>query len=189
MDILINIFIEITTKISNCSLNSLWLGLGITDISFLRLLQIIFFAIFLVLNICLIYIEYLDKKSKIKDNSKYLQSGPTPNSAIPHLKRYSAYFLAGAAALSSMITIKNEVLTLSNNAQALETYTQNYEKIIEAKNKIIDQKTAENMYNRLNIGSAHRTLTEAIIIRDERSELQKSISKDLEKYKETGDKA
>jgi hypothetical protein len=188
MENIINIIIEITTKISSCSLNSIWIGLGITEISFLRLLQLMFFVIFIVLNICLIYIEYLDKKSKIKDNSEYLQSGSS-NKFVPHLKRYSTYFLAGGAAFSSLISIKNEVLTFINNNQAIEVYKKNSEKAKEESKNINDQRLADNMHSKLNMDCADRSLKKAIKINDDRSELQKSISEDLENYTKTGDKS
>jgi len=116
MDNLIKIIIENTSQISSSSLNSIWSWLGITDISFLRWLQIIFFLIIIILNIWLVYLEYLDKKSKIKDNSE-----------LPHIRRYYSYFLAGIAVLYSIIMVKNK--DNKYNTKAFEEFKQE-EKIL-----------------------------------------------------------
>jgi hypothetical protein len=181
---LITTLIDIITKFYSCSLNSIWNGLGITEISFFRFVQLIFFTIFIVLNIWLIYNEYLKKRSKIKDQSdlKYLQSGSTSN-LVPQLKKVTTYFLGGLGALSGYITIKNKY---RNNKEA---EYQNLLAISQAEiKKIGDKSVMTNMYSRMNIDRIDRTFKEVQTVRKERSKLQKEIDEDMEKYRQTGDK-
>jgi hypothetical protein len=187
---LITTVIDITTKFNSCSLNSIWSSLGIIEISFLRFLQIIFFIIFIFLNFFLIYTEYRDIQSKIQNNSEYLQSGTgTTSNIIPHIKKYTTYFLAGAAALSSYIAIKNEYITNASHEKEIAVYKQNLAAANEELKKVKDKQIVANMYNRMNIDSLDRNFKEVQAFRTNRSKLQKEIAEDYEKYKETGDKS
>jgi len=91
---------------TNYSFNSIKLNFGSTELSFLFFLKIIFFILFILLNIGLIYSEYLDKKQKSTNNSparSHLQAGISPE-----LRRISGQFLAGIGGAASVIAIKNE---------------------------------------------------------------------------------
>jgi hypothetical protein len=100
----------------------MWYNLGITDFSFIHVLQIIFLVIFIILNICLFYIEYKNKKSSIKNKPEFVLSGPSSNSIAPILRTYTGYFLATITALSGVITVKNEYDKWETQKKAIEEY-------------------------------------------------------------------
>ena len=86
------------------SLNTLWISLGLTGFSFLSCLKIIFFLIFIFLNIFLFYIESLDRKYKnINNPESHLKSSP-----VPELIKISNSVIIGIGVLSGIITIRNE---------------------------------------------------------------------------------
>ena len=182
MDNLIKIIIENTSQISN--LNSFWSEYSPTDLSFLRWIQIIFFFIYIVLNIWLIYIEYLDKKTQNKDNSKYLQSGSGNPQILPHVRRYSSYILAGIAALSSIITVKNEYITKTKTQKALEDYQNYLDKATEEIKNNEDQKTAQQMLSRLHQYSSVSSFNTVNLIRGKRSEIKTKISEAKKKFED-----
>jgi len=94
------------------SLKNFGFSLGITNFSFIFCLKVIFFIIFIILNICLIYTEYLDRKyTNIKNPESHLKSGLTPE-----LQRIAKKVIVGIGLLSGLITIKNEY----KNKQDLE---------------------------------------------------------------------
>ena len=82
------------------SLNWNWNSLDITELSFVGFLKIIFFIFFIILNICLLYSEYLDKKYNYKDNSGshcYMQSGTGAGGrGAVDLKKVASYFIVVA---------------------------------------------------------------------------------------------
>lgn len=183
MDSLIKIIIDTTSQISSSSLNSIWSGLGIMDLSFLRWLQIIFFFIFIFLNIFLIYLEYLDKKSKNKENPKYLLSGAS--NIIPQVRRYTSYFLAGIGALSSIISIKNEFDKECNIGQKIEEYKQNLIKAKEECKNIEDKRVTQNLQSKSNFDTVDISVNELIQIRTQRPELRRLVAENLEQLKKT----
>jgi hypothetical protein len=183
---LITKLIETITKFNSCSLNSIWSSLGTTEISLLRFLQFLFFLIFILLNICLIYTEYRGINSKFKNKSEILQSG-SGSTLVPHLKKYSAYFIGAAAALSSYITIKNEYYTNASYDKKIAEYKKEIAAANEELKNVTDEHIAENMYNRLHISSIDRMFKEVLAIRALRSELQKAIAENLAELKQTGD--
>jgi len=170
--------IEITNTICSYNFNSIFSCLEISEISLLRKLQIIFFVLFVILNMCLIFIEYLEQKSK-KDKPKYLKSGS--GNMVSHLKKYSTYFFVGVGALSSLITIKNEYISKAKYDKLHEEWTQSKESGIAELKKVEDKLVLNNMYTRMNYTSLDLTFQELKGIRTEKSELSKSVEADLEK--------
>ena len=176
------------TFYNNFSLNSIWSSLGITDLRFLSFLQIIFFIIFIFLNIVLLYIEYLNKNSKKTGNSEYLQSGPVSSEIVPHIRRYSTYFIAGISALSGIITLKNEYVTSTNTQKAIEEYRQNIAKATKEIENIENKRVTENMHSRSNMEGVDRSVNEILQIKTARSKLRQLIDEAIEKYEKTGEK-
>lgn len=117
-----------------------------------------------------------------------MQSGPASPNIVPHIRRYSAYFLAGIGALSSIITLKNEYITYSNTQKAVEEYKQNLAKATKESKNIEDKRVIENMYSRSNMESVDRSVNEILKIKTERSKLRQLIDEDIEKYEKTGEK-
>jgi hypothetical protein len=79
--------------------------MGLTEFSFLFCLKLIFFIIFIFLNICIIYTAYLDRKyTNINNPEPYLKS----SSMTPELKKFATQAVVGMGILSGLITIKNE---------------------------------------------------------------------------------
>jgi hypothetical protein len=129
---------------------------------------------------CLIFIEYLEQKSK-KDKPKYLKSGPGSSNMVSHLKKYSAYFIGGVGALSSLITIKNEYNSKAMYDKLHEEWTKSKETAAAELQKVEDKQVLNNMYTRMNYTSLDLTFQELKGIRTEKSELRKSVEADLEK--------
>jgi phage-related protein len=76
---LLSVLMEALNDLGYVSLNSIWVSLGITDLSFLFSVKIIFFIVFVLLNICLFYIENLNTEYKNKNNPEsHLKSGISP---------------------------------------------------------------------------------------------------------------
>jgi len=73
------------------SLNSIWFSLGVTDFSFLLCLKLIFFIIFILLNIVLLYIEYLDRKY----NNKYYPDSHLKAGLSPELQKFAKQVIVG----------------------------------------------------------------------------------------------
>jgi hypothetical protein len=117
-----------------------------------------------------------------------LQSGPATPNIVPHIRRYSAYFLAGIGALSSIITLKNEYITYSKLQKAVEEYKQNLEKATKESKNIEDKRVIENMYSKSNMESVDRSVNELLEIKTKRSRLRQLIDEDIEKYEKTGEK-
>jgi hypothetical protein len=111
----------------------------------------------------------------------------SPN-IVPHLRRYSAYFLAGIGTLSSILTLKNEYVTYTNTQKAVEEYKQNIAKATKESKNIEDKRVIENMLSRSNMEGVDRSVNEVLKIKNERSKLQKLIDEDIEKYEKTGEK-
>ena len=140
------------------------------------------------MNIWLVYLEYLDKKSKIKENSEYLQSSPASPNIVPHIRKYSAYFIAGIGALSSIITLKNEYITYTHTQKAVEEYKENIAKAKKEIKNIEDKRVIENMHYRTNMEGTNCSVNEILTIKSERSKLRQLIDEDIKKYEKTGDK-
>jgi hypothetical protein len=138
----------------------MWYNLGITDFSFIHVLQIIFFVIFIILNICLVYIGYKNKKSSIKNKPEFLLSGPSSNSIAPILRTYTGYFLASITALSGLITVKNEFDKWEIQKKAIEEYKKNNEKLTSENTDLKTKSVIENLNNKLHLGSVKCTLND-----------------------------
>lgn len=117
-----------------------------------------------------------------------MQSGPASPNIVPHIRKYSAYFLAGIAALSGIITVKNEYITYTNTQNAVEEYKQNLAKAKRETKNIEDKRVIENMYSRSNMENVDRSVNELLKIKTKRSELRQLIDEDIEKYEKTGEK-
>jgi hypothetical protein len=88
------------------NLNQLGYNLSLTEFSFLTFLKIIFVILFILLNLGLLYSEYLDNKNKEK--SEYLKCGASGDTKI-----ILNLLILAAGSYSAYITIINE--SIDNN--------------------------------------------------------------------------
>jgi hypothetical protein len=84
--------------------------LGISEYSYSGILKIIFLIIFVLLNIGLLYTEYLDIKYYRRPNTdkSILKSGMAPTE-IRLLKNYGGYFVGALGLISSRITVMDKI--------------------------------------------------------------------------------
>lgn len=153
--------------------NSILDSLGITELSFLGFVKIIFLIIFITLNLCLLYIESLDAKHTNKDIS-HMKSGMTPE-----LKRLVKYFISGVGLYASYIAIKNEHKDTAKEAKLLK---QKEADLAEFTNKaalevkqIANVRIANNFANKLHLNSIQRTVEKVTKNKEEQTELHKAI--------------
>jgi len=151
------------------SLNSIWISMGLTEFSFLFCLKVAFFLVFLSLNICLFYIEFI-KNKKINTPDSHLKA-----TMIPEYKQIASQFAIGLGIISSIIAVKNEYLsweerkTLKERAQAAldnsETKTRRIEVL----------RNSNNFSNRLHITSIKNSFIEYNKAESEVTELRRLI--------------
>lgn len=132
--------------------------MGITDFSLIFCLKLIFFIIFIFLNICLFYTEYLDRKfTNIKNPDTHLKSGLTPE-----LQRIAKNVLAGIGLISGFITIKNEFKT----QQELEEVRAHAQAILaqaaEDTKKAATTQTANNFIHKLHITNIQNSFSDVV---------------------------
>ena len=160
------------------SLNSIWASLGITELSFLGTLKIIFLIILLVLNIVLLYCEYQKiEQTNNSDSPHYLKA------SAPELKKIATYIVTTLGTVASIITIKDDLVRRQKEAAEVN------EKLAKAKEetkKITNEETTINFYNKLHMDSILRNQKRVFNIEEEDSELVKRIKEDQQKYAETG---
>lgn len=165
------------------SLNQIWVCVGITEFSFLTFLKILFFILFLLVNLGLLYSEYLDNINK--DNSNYVLD-PQKNGIGSELKKIGGLFLATASGYSARITIKNE-LVVNNKEEEFR------KEILYLKNEVKrvgDVKSGDN-YNfiqKMQFNGIERSFHNLDNIRKEKSDLMKVIEEKKVKF-EKGDKS
>ena len=151
------------------------IGTGLTELSFLGFLKIIFFILFLLLHIGFLYFEYLDINSKKNsDSHHYMQSN-----LLDHIKKAAAYFLSGAGGASSYITITNEY----QRKQTENLIKENLAKSKEELKKVENEQVSNNMHHKLHIDRIDRTHKNLTDIKKEKSELMRLIEENKAKHK------
>lgn len=161
------------------SLNSIWSSIGLTDWTFVSFLKVIFFILFIILNIALWYLEYLDLTYKNKlESPQYMESKPSPN--IEHIKKAVAIFAASAGLYSSYITIKNEHL-YQQQTVAFKIQLANAKEVT---TKITKEQDALNFHHKINIDNIARGTDKLLRVRREKSDLMKRIEENKTKFTE-----
>ena len=184
----INLILEKCKNI--CSLNSIWISMGITEFSFFFLFLINVFNIIFLLNIFLVYIEYLDRKWQHTNNynsdtdkvvqktSMHLKSG------MPELKAVIRQIIIGIGMVGSGITIKNEVFPDSGEKARKAQEAESAQKLKEAEEKakkLADAQIYFNLINNLNltrIGNGQSVVNKLI---EEETDLIKQIKENKDK--------
>lgn len=161
-------------SINYLSLNQLWNCIGITEFSFLNFLKIIFFITFILVNLSLLYLEYLDRENNNYDNENVMQKG-----IGVEFKKICSALVTGIGVYSALLTIKNEGEKKSNEQNLKNVYDSSFNAI----KNLSDKKSSENFSNKLNIDSARRAFNGLGVIRKEKSELVKSIEENNAKVK------
>jgi hypothetical protein len=145
--------------------------LGVTDFSFLLCLKLIFFIIFILLNIVLLYIEYLDRKY----NNKYYPDSHLKAGLSPELQKIAKQVIVGVGILSGAITIKNEYVNQDKastlRAEARELL-QNSEETVR---RTTSKNFADNFCHRMQITNIRNSIAEVEILEKEESEIKKQI--------------
>lgn len=150
------------------SLSSIWDSIGISNLSCLGFLKVVFLVIIVVLNIGLLYLESLEIKSKSTDKTPYMQSGSGTGS---RLKRIAGQVSFCIGVYSGYITIRNDRTYQKNSEQ----FRNELEKAkLEAK-EAADEKTAINFTQKMHIDGLERSFQKANKLRSEQSELRKFI--------------
>ena len=159
--------------------NSNFSYLGITDLNFMGFLKIIFFILFIILNISLLYCEFknLEKKNS-SESPEYMQS------SAPELKKIATYFLGGLSAAANFITINDHFQSKQEKAIAQEAL----ETVKEEVRKIANKHTATNFLHRLHVDSIDRMIKQITVLEDtetklmNETKLMKSIKEDLSEH-------
>ncbi len=159
------------------SLILIWESTGITYFSILGFFKIIFLILFLLINLGLLYSEYLENKNK--DNPNYIKNG-----IGSELKKIATTFISAASLYSAFITIKNEHQKIEKEAE----FRKEISKANEATKKISDEKTANNFSHRLNLERIEKDYNELDKIIKAKSELTKTIQEKKVNF-ERGDKS
>lgn len=156
------------------SLNQLWNCIGITEFSFLNFLKIIFFITFILVNLSLLYLEYLDRENNNYDNDNVMQKG-----AGGDFKKICSVLVTGIGVYSALLTIKNEGEKNSNEQNLRNIIDSAYNEV----KKISDKSSSEKFIHKLNMDSIRRSFNGLDIIRKEKYELAKSIDDNKAKVK------
>jgi hypothetical protein len=147
--------------------------MGLTEFSFLFCLKLIILIIYILLNICLLYTEYLEIKSK----KKYNPDTHLKSSLVPELKRIAKNFIISVGVISSTITVKNEYVkqetkaTLKEQVRAALALARAEEEAKKTKN----EETANNFIHKLNITNISQSYAIEEEAEEEESELKKAI--------------
>ena len=173
------------SPIFSYSLNSLWISLGITEFSFLFCLKVVFFILFIILNICLIYTEYLDIKYKNKHYpDSHMKSGMTPE-----LQRIAKQVIMTVGLISGFITIKNEVNQSSREeiAALAAKLNSTLAQAAEDTKKAASQQTSTNFIQKMNITNIQNSFTGLVENAETESALMKAIKADRAQWEKSGD--
>ena len=84
------------------NLDSLCNSFGITELSFIACIKIILLILFVILNICLVYSEYMDNKTK-NTSSNYIRCGIGDD-----IKKIGNMLVVTASAYASYITVRDD---------------------------------------------------------------------------------
>ena len=144
----------------------------ITYLSLLHFLKFTLLILFLLVNLVLLYYEYLDRKH----SPDYLIIGGIPS----EIKKIASNFFIAISALSAGITIKEEYHKIKKVA---ETSNQEIDKNVNNNNKLI----AENFRHKLNLANIVNSNEECKKLELEKSELQKTLNEKTVKFN-SGDK-
>lgn len=167
-----------------CSLKYIWNSLGFTEFSFLFCLKIIFFLIFMFLNIWLYYTESLNRKqTDITNPDTHMQS-----SIVPQLKRIAQQTIVGIGFLSAAITVKNEIVDQAKKAALTSKGLAMMSKGQEDAKKITTEEVSSNFILKLNLVNIKNTHSEVLKAEKEESETMKMIAALKVKWEEDGDK-
>ena len=142
-------------------------GLGI-NFSFLKFLNIIFFILFILLNLAFLYIEYLDIKCKNKaDSPQYLKSG----NQTEHIKKAVSLIIVCSGLYSNYITIKNE----HTANQKLEQYQIELKKAKAVYNNLENAQLKTNFNQKIHMETILRGTENLNKLREQKTELMKKI--------------
>lgn len=171
-------------KFFGLNLNEFWhsISIFITNISFIGSLKIIFFIFFVLLNIGLLYYEYLENKNKEKQGSEthtYKHAGP---GHTMEYKRIATNFFAAVGLLSSYITIKNEIIRTAKEAEYKEVIANT----AKAVKKISNEQSKNNFLQKMHFERINGTYDGVSKILTEKSELVKSIEENNASFELTG---
>jgi hypothetical protein len=155
------------------SLNSFWSSLGVTELSFLAFLKIIFFIILIILNIGLLYCEFKNIDHIQKSGSpKYLQT-----TTSTELKKIAVGLISTIGGIASIITIKDDIIRRKKEEEWKEQLAQ-----AQAESKrITSEKIANDFHHKLQIDYLQRKHQEIIITRTEKSALTNYLKENPDK--------
>ena len=171
-----NRFMELIIEYKNnlfSLLNTICVSIGLTEFSFLFCLKLIFFIIFIFLNICLLYTEYLDRKHtniNINNPESCLKSGMSPE-----LQKIAKKFVIGIGVIAALITIKNEV-TDQNKKEILRSALE--KAITEAKEEAKKAATQElriKFAQKMQLTNINNSMHQVRAYEEEESALRKAL--------------
>jgi len=149
-------------------------SIGTIDVSFLCFFKIIVLIFFILLNIGLIYTEYLQTKHKNRDYAQsHLKSGITPE-----LKKIASNLIVGLGIFASGIAIKNEYFSQQEQANRDKREAALKAALSEAKREISEiknQTLATDFSNKLRIDRMQRNLDQESILKTKKSALMQAI--------------
>ena len=116
-----------------------------TDLSFLRIFNVIFFILIIILNLGLLYSEYLDFKNKKND---YVTAGVGND-----IKKLSSILVAMISGVYGIITIKKEY----DDRKKESTFQEGYEKIKSNIREIKAKNENNNVSQHLNLNSIEKS--------------------------------
>lgn len=147
------------------SLNQIWACLGITDLSFLAFFKISFTIFFILINLGLLYSEFLDNKNNI---------GPEPFIKMgvgSELKKIGYVFIASVSAYATYFTIKSEHAK-QNDVEVLKNALKSAQ---DGSKRVADDQTSANFSQKLHWNTLERGISDLEKIRFEKSNLMKEI--------------
>jgi len=124
----------------------------LTHLSFLFCLKLIFITLFILLNIFLLYIEFLDRKYNTNTTNTHLESG------IPELRKVLKDMIVILSITSSVITVNNERIRRVEAAEAAKKQEEKQKELNDKLEKTekelaeaTNEKTANAFFHRANI--------------------------------------
>jgi hypothetical protein len=158
------------------NLNQVWIYIGITEFSFLNFLKIIFFIAFLLVNLSLLYLEYLDKKNNNnnKEKTMVMQKGMGAE-----VKKICTSLITGLGVYSAILTIKNENRDRLREQKEREAFEIAQNEV----RKLKDQNSSNNLIQRIHIDNINKNYNNLDTIRDNRSEVEKAVLAERDKVK------
>jgi hypothetical protein len=151
------------------SLKALGVNMDFTDFKILGYLNIFFLILFVLLNIGLLYTEYLDRKYNNIESQQYLKSG------LPELKKIAKQFVIGIGIVSGVITIKNEYRNQEEIAALKAKTIALLAKAAEDAKKATNKETSTNFIHKMNLANINNNISDYLDKDKKSSKIRETI--------------